>query len=251
MISPSTPVFARLRKSHPAMSNQASMPPPTLHVFVDFENVKSIDLRVIGGQAVAFHLFLGAHNKKLDVEVVEKLLAHAPSVQLIRIQTSGKNALDFVLAYHLGQASLADPAGHFHIVSKDTGFDALIGHLRTRNIEAKRHNSFDTLMPDSPTAPPAVKAPTSKAKPEAKAKVKAITPSSLAEKILNYLLKNPNPPKRKKTLISLVRSHLGINADEETAEKIVETLRKKGHLSITEKGAVLYSLQSIFSVDRR
>ena len=59
-------------------------------------------------------------------------------------------ALDFALAYYVGRAVMSDPTGHFHIVSKDTGFDPLIEHLRSRHIHAYRHNSFTTLASRPP-----------------------------------------------------------------------------------------------------
>lgn len=68
------------------------------HVFVDFENVKTIDGSVLGGKNLTFHRLLGPQNKKLDVDVVEKLLDNAQAVKLIRSPMAGKNALDFVLA---------------------------------------------------------------------------------------------------------------------------------------------------------
>ena len=42
-------------------------------VFVDLENVKTIDPAVIGGKNLTFHLFQGPQNKKLDVDIVAKL----------------------------------------------------------------------------------------------------------------------------------------------------------------------------------
>ena len=62
---------------------------------------------------LTFHLFLGPQNRKLDV--VERLLDNAQAVKLIRSPVARKNALDFVLAYHLGQAVRTDPKGYFHI----------------------------------------------------------------------------------------------------------------------------------------
>ena len=49
--------------------------------------------------------------------------------ELVRLTEPGKNALDFHIAYYLGQLALKEPDAFFHIVSKDTGFDPLIQHL--------------------------------------------------------------------------------------------------------------------------
>ena len=66
-------------------------------------------------------------------------------MQLVRLLSGGRNALDFTLVSYVGRAVAADPAGHFHIISKDTGYDPLIEHLQSRNIHAQRHNDFTTL----------------------------------------------------------------------------------------------------------
>src|SRR6266436_4928242 len=121
------------------MPTATHLPPPVNHVFVDFENVHEVDLAIIGSKAVSFTLLVGSRQTKLDVSIVEKLLQHATSVQLVRLTSGGKNALDFVLAYHVGRAAAADPAGCFHIVSRDTGFNPLVEHLRSKHIRAHRH----------------------------------------------------------------------------------------------------------------
>lgn len=46
--------------------------------------------------------------------------------QYIKIGGSGKNALDFHLAFYIGELSARDPEAYFNIVSKDTGFDPLV-----------------------------------------------------------------------------------------------------------------------------
>ncbi len=65
------------------------------HVLVDFENVHEIDLSIIGMKSVSFTLLLGAQQKRLDAELVETLMEHATSVQLVRLTSSGRNALTF------------------------------------------------------------------------------------------------------------------------------------------------------------
>src|SRR5438477_9405351 len=149
-----------------------ALPHPVNHVFVDFENVHEIDLAVIGSKAVSFTLLVGPRQPKLDVSLVEKLFEHAVAVQLVRLTSAGKNALDFTLAYYVGRAVAADPTGFFHIVSKDAGYDPLIEHLRSKHIRARRHDDFTTLTfswpakPPTPTSRPAVPKPKPESKPK-------------------------------------------------------------------------------------
>lgn len=203
---------------------------PVNHVFVDLENVKTLDVEVLRGKNLTFHLFFGPHNKKLDVEVVEVLLENAQTVRLVRSPKSGKNALDFVLAYHLGQAVQGDPKGYFHIVSKDAGFDALVELLKSKQVKVKRHADWSSLNfngPSKPVVEPQV------------AKVKAL--SGEAEKLLADLTKVvASRPKRRKGLVGRATSVLGKRSTVAKCEAIVEELVKAGKLAIDEKNVVSY-----------
>lgn len=209
-------------------ATDSTLSSPTNHVFVDFENVHEVDHSVIGSKATSVTLFLGAKNTKLDVSLVEKLLEHAASVQLVRLTSSGKNALDFTLAYYVGRAAITDPTGYFHIISKDAGFDPLIQHLKSRHIRAHRHDDFTDLnfsgTPKSAVIPPS-------------------PPSDSMTKVLEHLRKNTtNRPKKKKTLAGHLLSHLGKNATEAEVTTLIDALVRADHLSIDDKGTVSYHL---------
>jgi hypothetical protein len=201
--------------------------PPMNHIFVDYENVHEVDPALIGAKSVSLTLLLGARQTKLDAALVEKLMEHAASVQLVRLTTSGKNALDFALAYYVGRAVMADPTGHFHIVSGDTGFDPLIEHLRSRHIQADRHDNFIPLTTPSP-APAAAKPPSA-------------PPEDLLTRASEHLRKLvTNRPKRKKTLISHLRARFDKTATDAAMLDLVNRLSKAGHITIGEKEAVTY-----------
>lgn len=223
------------------MSTESLLHLPANHVFVDVENVKVIDPEIIGAKNLRLHLFLGPHQKKLDVEVVEKLLEHSQTVEMIRSPKSGKNALDFVLAYHLGQAVQGDPKGYFHIVSKDSGFDALVELLKSRHVKVKRHNDWTSLHFHSVAKPqvPADATPTTAPAPNAT----GTKLSQNAAKLLENLRKSvKNRPKKQKTLITHTKNFSGKDKPEAEAEKVVAELQKAGHLAIDEKGTVSYML---------
>ena len=75
-----------------------------------------IDLDLIADKPVVVILVLGERNKNLPVDLVRKLLQYSTQVRLVETGHAGKNALDFVLAYHIGVQAVADalakvPAG--------------------------------------------------------------------------------------------------------------------------------------------
>jgi hypothetical protein len=223
----------------------ADLPPPVNHVFVDFENVQEIDLAIIGSKAVTFTLLIGSRQMKLDVSLVEKLLMHAASVQLVRLTSTGRNALDFTLAYYVGRAVAADPSGYFHIVSRDAGFDPMIEHLRNKHIDVRRHDSFATLPFAGPPKPSVLIAPAA-APPKSQTKPKAqlLILDEWAAQVLTYLRKAAtNRPRSEKRLLSYLVGQLGHKITEAEALDLVRYLSKAGHLVIGEKGTVTYHLE--------
>lgn len=222
-----------------------TIPASTNHIFVDFENVQKVDLAVIGSQAVKFTLLVGPRQSKLAVPLVQKFLEHRDSVDLVRLTSSGRNALDFTLAYYVGRAAVADPTGSFHIVSKDKGYDPLIEHLQSRHIRARRHDSFATLNFAAPAKLPAPKppAPVPKPKPRAKARTQPPILDERTNQVLEHLRKlSSTLPKNKKKLLSFLVTRLSQKITEAEALNVVENLRRAGHLAIGEKGAVTYRL---------
>lgn len=215
------------------------LPPPVNHILVDYENVHAVDPAIIGSKTVHVTLLLGAKKTKIDAAVVEKLMQHTAAVEMIRLTSSGRNALDFALAYYLGRAVLADPGGYFHIVSKDKGYDALIEHLRSKHIHARRHDSFDTLKFGGPTVPGA--APKPKAQMKSKSR-QTILGERAAQVLEHFRRPSANRPKNKTKLVSFIIAHLGHKMTEAEVMGLVEELRQAGHLAIGERGAVTYHL---------
>ena len=223
------------------------VPPTVNHIFVDFENVQEIDPAVSGRTSVRFTLLAGPRNTKLDITVVKGLLSHPDAAQLIQLNASGKNALDFALAYYVGRAVIGDPTGRFHIVSKDKGFDPLVEHLRFKNIQAFRHDSFvalDLARSAKVKASPAVPS-RSKKKPKAMVKVSTSRLDELAAKTLDHLRQaTTKPPKSLQKLVSHLGTHLGKKITASEVPGLVDSLRSEGYLTIDEKGVVTYQLES-------
>jgi hypothetical protein len=89
-----------------------------IHVFVDYENIKRIDPAVLALDGATFTLLLGPQNRTLNIALVEQLMTRAATVELVRIEEPGRNAVDFALAYYFGQKVAADPTAQFFLISK-------------------------------------------------------------------------------------------------------------------------------------
>ena len=113
-----------------------------------------------------------------------------------------------------------DPGAFFHIISKDTGFDPLIQHLKEKNVFCGRWESIDDI--------PAVKA----------GQVKS--PEERAVLFMSRLLQpKATKPRTEKTLRSAIAAHFQRQLSEDEITAVVNALRRPGHLSIAD-GKVAY-----------
>lgn len=196
----------------------------TNYIFVDYENIRDIDLRLIEGKPVKVVLVTGRQQTTLPKELVKQMLKLSPQVSLLENEHTGKNALDFVLVYEVAKQALQDPKGYYHIVSKDKGFDAIITHLRSQKILGSRTENFASIsiLADLTTMPL----------------------GNLVETIQTRLSSaKGNRPARKKTLLSQISAHFNKAISEEQCEAIVAELVKRKTVEISLSGAVTYPAQ--------
>ena len=218
------------------------------HVFVDFENVPSVDLAPIADKPVHVTLLIGQKQRRLELDLVRQIHEHAAKVALIEVGASGRNALDLVLAWHLGGAAERQPGDRFFVVSRDKDFDPLVRHLRSRGLDVQRVDAFAALpmlaarssTGKSPTprrASPAASAPSSPA---------IITPPPADDrlsKLIDRLLHKPNArPVRRKTLLSHINGFYGNQLSAPDLEAVVTTLCQRGLVRVDARGRVEYPL---------
>lgn len=115
------------------------------HVLIDYENVQPKTLAALRGPAFRVLVFVGATQAKISIDVAEALHALGPDARYIRCSGNGSNALDFHIAFYIGELVSQVPGDAFHIVSKDTGFDPLVTHLRARGVRVTRVPSVESL----------------------------------------------------------------------------------------------------------
>jgi hypothetical protein len=160
------------------------------HILIDYENVPLKSLGLLGGEQYRVHVFLGPTNTKLPTEFAIAIQEFGDRAKYVVLEKAGHNALDFHITYYLGSLVSTKSSGRFRIISKDTGFDSLIEHLRIRQIDVERfptiHEMLGIPLPadqvaKKPIATP-VKAPAKKAVKVAAAKDPAKKPAKVASK---------------------------------------------------------------------
>ena len=202
------------------------------YVLIDYENVQVQSLALLKGEQFSVRVFLGPNNTKLPVELVVAMQELGSRAEYIVLETPGTNALDFHIAYYLGALAAADPAGFFHIISKDTGFDPLLRHLRSRKIFVARSAAIEELpcckQPAQTTASKTAAAPSS-------------TEELLKAAVDDLIKRKDSKPGTVKTLRSTIHARCGKNLPESEIDAVWNALLKRGHVKINGE-QVIYVL---------
>ena len=112
------------------------------YILIDYENVQPRTLDHLKVHAVKVLVFVGANQAKVPLELASSLQALGGDAEYVQIAGNGSNALDFHIAFYIGELAERDPDAYFHIISQDTGFDPLIKHVKGRGIAARRHKDL-------------------------------------------------------------------------------------------------------------
>ena len=185
----------------------------TNYLLIDYENVQPKNLAALNGTKFKVMVFLGANQTKVPVEFAKALQALGTDAEYIQISGNGNNALDFHIAFTMGELSKADPNAYFHIISKDTGFDPLIEHARTRKIHIQRSKDISEI--------PVLRLSNAKTAPE---KLDAI--------IQNLSGRGSSRPRKLKTLKNTINSLFLKSLEESELTNLVQALSKRGHIVI-------------------
>jgi len=119
-------------------------------LLVDFENVPKVDLAAVpAGVVVPF--FFGAAQKSVPTEFLRAALKLGERFVPIDIAGAGRNALDFHIAFYLGEYLTRNPAAHCVILSRDKGFDPLVKHLNARDYSVRRVATLEEAFPALPS----------------------------------------------------------------------------------------------------
>jgi hypothetical protein len=116
------------------------------YIFVDYENVQDINIRLID-ENIKMLIIVGENQNKIPLHVIQKTQPFGHSIEWLQIKSSGKkNALDFVIAFFLGYYISTQANKEYIIYSKDTGYDPLIEYLKLQHINVKRIESLKQII---------------------------------------------------------------------------------------------------------
>lgn len=203
-------------------------------LFVDYENVSKVDLNTIPAD-VQVPFFFGASQKSVPTDFMKAALKLGQRFLPIDIEGQGTNALDFHIAFYLGEYLAADVHANCIILSKDKGFDPLVKHLRGRGFKVRRATTISEAFPSAVPAKSAASRPTA-----AQAKTAEDTPWTSVLTCLEAMQKSTRPKKRK-ALVAYLYTHFGKKISEFELGKLVD--RMIADKKVTEvSGALVYTL---------
>lgn len=192
-------------------------------VLIDFENVQPKALgRLIPG-TITIKVFLGQHQNKVVLDLVRALQPFGKDAEYIQIIGSGPDAVDFHIAFYIGEIAARAPDTRFLIVSKDKGFDPLVKHLTDRGFDISR-------LPDMP-------AQVAQPKPVAKTIAKgagrpASTTKARAEEAVIRLKKSTRPTTLAK-LTSTLANWFGESWGEKSLNAVLQSLQDSKLIAVT------------------
>lgn len=119
-------------------------------LLVDYENIHKIDLSQLDESYSAI-IFVGAKQNPPKVARKPSTAHRFQRVDFQRIEGTGKNALDFHIAFHLGRMMETAPDTECFVLSRDKGFDPLLSHLNKNGLKCRRLASLEELVLSQPT----------------------------------------------------------------------------------------------------
>ena len=192
------------------------------YVLIDLENVQPASLAGLDAEFFKVLIFVGASQTKIPFELASVAQSLGDRATYIKSSGNGSNALDFHIAYYIGRLAQQDPTAYFHIISKDTGFDPLVQHLKSQKIGATRSKDISEI--------PLLKAANSKTLQEKAAVV-----------IGNLKQRGASKPRTVKTLSSTILSLFQKQLPGEELTLLLAELQASGAITITEN-KVSYAL---------
>ncbi len=192
----------------------------TNFVLIDFENVKPQSLTALELDHFQVMVFVGASQSKIPFELATALQRFGERAKYVKIAGNGPNALDFHIAFHVGQLAAQHPTAYFHIISKDTGFDPLIQHLKSKNILCLRSPKIDDI--------PLIRAEYKK------------SPDERAQMLISKLQQpKATKPRTTKTLSSTIAAFFHNQLTNEETAAVIAAMQGLGFLTFVD-GKVSY-----------
>ncbi|HQR50751.1 MAG TPA: PIN domain-containing protein [Methylophilaceae bacterium] len=131
----------------------------THYVFVDFDNTHlgNIGLLSKSTSKLRIKIFLGSHYVSIPLALARALQPLGKDAEYIQLDHARHNAIDFNIAFQLGELASQHPDAQFSILSNDPAFNEIISGLRAKGVDCTRFSDMESLFKHLSIPTPAVK----------------------------------------------------------------------------------------------
>ncbi len=192
------------------------------YVLIDFENVQPKNLEILESHPFKVFVFVGENQTKVPYELAAAIQTLGANAKYIQISGNGQNALDFHIAYYVGDLAAKDPEANFHIITRDTGFDPLIRHLKGRNIRIQRERDLAEI--------PVLRMSNATSDDE-----------RIAAIVRNLAGRGQSRPRKVRTLANTINSLFAEQLEETELLSLVEELQERKYIVVNQSN-VSYKL---------
>ena len=194
----------------------------TNYVLIDFENVQPKNLELLTTHPFKVFVFVGASQTKVSFDLADSMQLLGNNARYIKIAGNGQNALDFHVAFYVGELAAKDEGAHFYIISKDKGFDPLIKHLKSRKISVQRVKDLAEIPP------------------------LRVSPTTSSDEKVDAIVKNlggrgQSRPRKVRTLENTINNLFTKKLEKNELSALVKELQKR-KLIVVNQGNVSYKL---------
>ena len=194
----------------------------TNYVLIDYENVHPKNLELLTQHPFKVYVFVGENQARIPFDLADSMQLLGNHARYIKIAGSGQNALDFHIAYYIGRLAAAEPDASFHVISRDRGFDPLIRHLQSQDLNVQRRRDLAEI--------PMLQLPASTSVDE---KIAAI--------VKNLGGRGLSRPRKVRTLKNTINALFTKQLDDEELSALVRELQKR-KLVVVNQNSVSYKL---------
>jgi hypothetical protein len=196
-------------------------------VFVDFENIQQVDTGLIDSKTKVI-VMVGLDQDNKAFEFAKDLFNNISSIELIKVNGRGPNALDIFIAFYIGRYFDSIKQSEIIICSKDSDYDQLIKHLDGYGISIKRIGLIKDIKKEIIET---------KQLKETKKQKKEIETND-TKTIIDYLQKQTKSqkskrPKKIETLENYLHTHFAQKISIDKIKNAIEFMKNNKYIIIT------------------
>jgi hypothetical protein len=203
-------------------------------IFIDFESLQKINADLINNETKLI-VMVGLNQDEKAFGFAKKLFNDISSMELIKVNGRGHNALDIFIAYYLGLYFDNIKDSEIIICSNDSDYDQLIKHLNGYGISIKRVDYTEIINTERKME--LMEKPKGKIAPQ-KTVAKVVKSTDNIQTIIDYL-KNQTVsqkkarPKKITTLEKYLHTHFSKKVSLEIIKQVIELMKRNKNIIIT------------------